>query len=124
MPRRKRWRPFPRVSSLSSLLLERVPFQLVSIMGNPRTVEGFLDAAVSGLDDLAGNGADKRIECLCADGVQHAFADFLRVKSSRCRRSAKTASSSVRTCGPPICSGRLRAPRGIFVLIKPTQSTE
>src|SRR5215470_11691233 len=33
-------------------LPEGVPFQLVSVMGNPRAVEGFLDATVSGLDDL------------------------------------------------------------------------
>src|SRR5262249_55900710 len=64
-------------------LPEGVPFQLVSVMGNPRAVEGFLDATVSGLDDLGGNGADERIECLCTDGIHHSFADSLRVKSSR-----------------------------------------
>ena len=51
-------------------------------MGNPRAVERFLDATVSGLDDLGGNSTDKPIECLCANGVHHAFADFLRVKTS------------------------------------------
>ena len=52
-------------------------------MGNPRAVEGFLDATVSGLDDLGGNGADEGVECFCTDGVHDAFADFLRVKTSR-----------------------------------------
>src|SRR5580704_14217568 len=40
-----------------------------SVMGNPRAVEGVLDPAVTGPDDIGGNGADKGIECLCADRV-------------------------------------------------------
>src|SRR5215472_11109022 len=72
------------VASLITLLPlpERVPFQFVSVMANPRAVEGLLDATVSGLDDLCGNGADKGIEGLCTNGVYHAFADLLRVKTS------------------------------------------
>ena len=53
------------------------------VMGNPWAVEGLLDATVSGLDDLGGNGADEGVECFCTDGVHDAFADFLRVKTSR-----------------------------------------
>ena len=52
-------------------------------MANPRAVEGLLDATVSRLDDLGGNCADEGIECLCADGIYDAFADFLRVKPTR-----------------------------------------
>src|ERR1700730_13295327 len=40
-----------------------------SVMGDPRSVEGLLDAAVAGLDDFGGNGADKGIEGLGADRV-------------------------------------------------------
>src|SRR5215470_1448695 len=40
------------------------------------------------------------------------------------RRSASIASSLARICGPPMWSGRLRAPRGIFVLTGPGHSTE
>ena len=52
-------------------------------MGNPGAVQGFLDPTVSSLDDLGGNGADKGIKRVRTNGVYHAFADFLRVKTSR-----------------------------------------
>jgi len=51
-------------------------------MGNPRAVQGVLDATVPGLDDIGGDGADKRLECLCLDRVHHAFADFSRIETS------------------------------------------
>jgi hypothetical protein len=51
-------------------------------MGNPRAAQGILDAAVPGLDDIGGNGADKGIERFHSDRVYHALAYSFRIKSS------------------------------------------
>ena len=51
-------------------------------MGNPRAVQRVLDAAMAGLDDFGGNGADKGIKGLGADRVDDAFADFSRIETS------------------------------------------
>src|ERR1700730_3528651 len=49
-----------------------------SVMGDPRAVEGVLDAAVAGLDDFGGNGADKGVARLGAECVDASFPDPLR----------------------------------------------
>jgi hypothetical protein len=92
-------------------------------MGHPRAVQGILDAPVAGLDDIDGDGADKGIEFLCLDRVDDALADLSRIETLVARRSDNTASSVGRICGPPMWSGRLRAPRGIFVLTGPGRTT-
>ena len=51
-------------------------------MGHPRAVQGVLDAAVAGPDDIGGDGADKGIECLSLDRVHHALADLPRIETS------------------------------------------
>src|SRR5215468_11216255 len=55
-----------------------------SVMRHPRTVQRCLDAAVTGPDDIGGNGANKGIKCLCVDGVDNPRADLLRIKPRRC----------------------------------------
>src|SRR5437764_11012984 len=81
-------------------------------------------AAVASLDDLSGDGADKGIERLAADRVDDVLPTLFGSRPVVARRSASTASSLARICGPPRWSGRLRAPRAIFVAIGPGHSTE
>ena len=50
-------------------------------MRNPWAVQGFLDAAVAGPDDIGGHGADKGIKRLCADRIHHAFSNLLRIET-------------------------------------------
>src|SRR5580765_5273205 len=52
-------------------------------MGNPWAVQGILDAAVAGLDDIGGNRSDKGVERLRADRVHHALAHLLRIETRR-----------------------------------------
>src|SRR3984893_16113576 len=54
-----------------------------SVMGDPRAVEGILDATVAGLDDFGGTGADKGVEGLGSDCVDDAFADPFRIETRR-----------------------------------------
>ena len=93
-------------------------------MRKPRTVEGFLDATVSRLDDLGGNFADEGIECLCADGIYDAFADFLRVKPTRLEAFGQGRIFIGANFRPALWSGRLRAPRGILVSTGPRHSRD
>src|SRR5436190_307472 len=54
-----------------------------SVIGDPWAVQGIFDAAVAGLDDFGGNGADKSVERLGADCVDHPFADSFRIETCR-----------------------------------------
>ena len=59
-------------------------------------------------------------------GIIHGIRHFVPaiLKHGEEGHVVNTASSLGRAKGPPICSGRLRAPRAIFVLIGPGHNTE
>src|ERR1700730_14665644 len=54
-----------------------------SVMGDPRAVEGVLDASVAGREDFGGDGADRGVECLGSGYGADAFADPLRIETRR-----------------------------------------
>src|SRR3979409_1012394 len=59
------------------------PFVPASIMRHPRAVQGILDAAVAGPDDIGRNGTDESVEGLGADRVDDTLAHPLRVETDR-----------------------------------------
>jgi hypothetical protein len=93
-------------------------------MGDPRAVEGILDEPVAGLDDIGGDGADKGIECLCLDRVHHASANLSWIETSGGQTLGQHRFVSRPDLRAAHVVGRLRAPRGIFVLTGPGHSTE
>src|SRR5207244_2379754 len=93
-------------------------------MSDPRAVQGILDATVPRLDDIGRNGADKRIERLGTDRVDHAFAHLLGIKTRRGEAFGQCRFFVGTDLRPAQVAGRLRAPRGIFVLTGPGHSTE
>ena len=72
---------------------------LGSLAGRETT---FFDAAVTGLDDVSGNGADKGIKRLCTDRVHDAFAHSPRIKTCGGEAFGEDSRSNAR---PPKAAG-------------------
>src|SRR5215469_63220 len=98
----------------------RVGLQLVSVMGNSRAVEGFLDATVSGSDNLGRNSANEAHR-MSLYGWRPPRVHRLSLGRDFSSRPARPKPPDLR---PAICSGRLRAPCWILVLTGPAQNTE